>query len=116
MYSRIKAAFGSVFDRAQNASTTRLFDLKAAGRIRAFALSYLDQDDDKLTYRSADLVSRISVADYPTNFSAMPQEWIEKLSKRGEQLTLAIIREHIPALLPPGWVDTTLPSSAASPT
>jgi hypothetical protein len=33
----------------------------------------------------------------------MPADWVEKLSKRGEQLTLAVIREHAPELLPKDW-------------
>jgi len=103
--SRMKAAFGCVFDRAQNHATKRLFDLKEAGRLKGFALPYLDQDDKNLAYPPPDLVRRAAVMDYPTNFSAMPVEWIERLSKRGEQLTLAVIREHAPQLLPPDWKD-----------
>lgn len=102
IFSRMKAVFGCISDRAQNASMTRLFDLKAAGRIRTFALPYIDQDDNKLAYPPADLVSRTAVADYPTDFSAMRQEWIEKLSKRGEQLTLAVIKEHAVELMSNG--------------
>lgn len=98
--SRMKAVFGCIHNRAQNASMKRLFDLKAAGRIRAFALPMLDQDDSRLAYPPADLVSRGSVADYPTDFSAMSPDWIEKLSRRGEQITLAVIQEHAPDLLP----------------
>lgn len=101
--SRMKAAFGCVFDRAQNHAMKRLFDLKEAGRLKGFVVPYLDQDDRTLAYPPADLVRRAAVAGYPTNFSAMPVEWIEKLSKRGEQLTLAVIREHAAELLPPGW-------------
>lgn len=101
--ARLKAAFGAVHARAQNATMTRLFDLKHAGKLAGFALPYLDQDDDKLAFSPPDLVTRIAVADYPTNFSAMSAEWIDKLSKRGEQLTLAVIREHVPELLPAGW-------------
>lgn len=97
--ARMSAAFGCVFNRAQNAATSRLFDLKAAGRLKAFVMPYLDQDDDKLKFAPPDLVPRAAVAGYGTNFSAMPQEWIEKLSKRGEQLTLAVIREHAPELM-----------------
>ena len=103
VFARMNAAFGCVHNRAQNASVTRLFDLKAAGRINNFVLPFLDQDDERLKYPPPDLVRRASVADYPTDFSAMPPEWIEKLSKRGEQLTLAVIREHAPELLPPGF-------------
>ena len=98
--ARMKAAFGCTFGRAQNLSMNRLFDLKAAGRLKAFVLPYLDQDDRQLAHPPVDLVRRTAVAGYPTNFSAMPLEWIEKLSKRGEQLTLAVILEHAPHLIP----------------
>ena len=97
--ARMTAAFGAVHNRAQNAAMKRLYDLKGAGRIRDFVLPYLDQDDQRLAYPPSDLVRRTAVADYPTNFSAMPDAWIEKLSKRGEQLTLAVLREHAPHLL-----------------
>lgn len=50
-----------------------------------------------------DLVQREEVADYPTDFSAMAPAWIEKLSRRGEQLKIAVIREHAPDPLPDGW-------------
>jgi len=106
--SRMKAAFACLFDRAQNHATKRLFDLKVAGRLKGFVLPYLDQDDRHLAYAPTDLVRRAAVADYPTNFSAMPVEWIERLSKRGEQLTLAVIREHAPQLLPPDWKDDSI--------
>ena len=97
--SRMKAAFGCVFDRAQNLSMSRLFDLKRAGRLKAFALPYLDQDDRRLRFPPPDLVSRAAVEGYGTNFGAMPVKWIDLLSKRGEQLTLATIREHAQELL-----------------
>lgn len=103
LFPRMLAVFDTVFNRAQNASMKRLFDLKAAGRLRGFALPYLDQVDERLAFPPPDLVRRDEVAGYPTNFSAMPTEWIEKLSKRGEQLTLAVIREHAPDLLPRDW-------------
>jgi NTE family protein len=35
---------------------------------------------------------------YRTDFSAMPKERIEKLSKRGEHLTRALIAEYSPKL------------------
>jgi len=101
--SRMGAVFGCISSRAQNHATKRLFDLKETGRLKGFVLPYLDQNDGALAYPPTDLVRRAAVADYPTDFSAMPVEWIEKLSKRGEQLTLALIREHAPELLPSDW-------------
>ena len=98
--ARMLAAFATVHARAQNATMTRLFDLKDAGRLQAFVLPYLDQDDRRLKYPPSDLIRREQVAGYPTNFSAMSDKWIDRLSIRGEQLTLALIREHAPGLLP----------------
>lgn len=100
--SRMAAAYGCTFARAQNLSMSRLFDLKKAGCLRAFVLPYIDLNDGRLEFPPADLVTRASVAGYPTDFNAMPEEWVERLSKRGEQLTLALIREHAPELLPAG--------------
>lgn len=94
MPSRMAAAFESVHARAQNLATTRLFDLKAAGRIRNVLLPYLGQDDRRLAVPPEDLVTRESVADYPTDFSAVPDEWIDRLSRRGQQLVHALLAEH----------------------
>jgi NTE family protein len=119
MPSRMNAAFSCVFNRAQNHATKRLYDLADAKRLTGFVLPYLDQDDRKLACPPGDLVRREAVADYPTNFSAMPPEWIEKLSKRGEQLTLAAIRQHAPWLLPADWGggtnDPVQPSRSVAP-
>ncbi len=101
--ARMNASFSTVHARAQNATMQRLFDLKRSGGLRNFVLPYLDQNDEALKYPPIDLVRRASVAGYPTDFSAMSDEWIEKLSRRGEQLTLALIREHAPELLPRSW-------------
>jgi NTE family protein len=98
--ARMTAAFGAVHGRAQNATMKRLYDLKEAGKIKDFVLPYLDQDDERLAFPPTDLIRRARVAGYPTNFFAMSDEWIERLSKRGEQLTLAVLREHAAHLLP----------------
>lgn len=54
-----------------------------------------------MKYRPPNLVSRDDAYGYPTNFSAMSDAWIDKLSTRGEQITHALIREHAPQLLSP---------------
>ncbi|RKF12235.1 patatin-like phospholipase family protein [Roseovarius spongiae] len=96
--ARLTSTFACVFDRAQNAGIKRLFDLKAAGRINGFLMPFLGQDDSRLACAPPDLVSREEAHGYPTDFAAMPEEWIEKLSMRGEQLTRAMIAEHMPEL------------------
>lgn len=97
--ARLKSAFATVHDRAQNAAMKRLFDLKSTGALKNVLLPYLGQDDRRLKYAPDDLVTREDAYAYPTDFSAMPDEWIEKLSLRGEQLTRAVIAEHWPEVL-----------------
>lgn len=92
--SRMVAAFECVHARAQNLAVARLFDLAAAGRFGGVLLGYLGQDDSRLAFPPEDLVTRDSVAGYPTNFSSMSDEWIDRLSRRGEQLIRALLAEH----------------------
>lgn len=92
--TRLTAAFESIFARAQNFAIKRLFDLKAMGALDDFLHPYLGQKDERLTCPPSDLISADEVAGYPTDFSAMPDEWIEKLVKRGEQVTRALLAEH----------------------
>lgn len=94
MVSRLIAAFESVHARAQNFAMNRLYDLQRSGEIKTFILPYMDQKDSLLTHSPPDLVTAESVADYPTDFSAMPDEWIDRLVKRGEQVTRALIKQY----------------------
>lgn len=98
LFGRIKSAFLCTHDRAQNAATKRLFDLFEADKLRGVLMPYLGQNDKRLKYPPEDLVTREEAFAYPTDFFAMSEEWIEKLSRRGEQLTRALIAEHLPQL------------------
>lgn len=99
MLARMASAFTTIHDRAQNFATKRLFDLRAAGQLKAFAMPYLGMKDQAGLCDEEGFVSREDVFGYPTDFSAMPDVWIEKLSKRGEQLTHRLVKEHLPHLL-----------------
>ena len=99
LIARLKSAFTCIHDRAQNASMKRLFELRERGTLRNFVLPYLGQDDSRLKFPPEDLVTREEAYAYPTNFSAMSPAWIERLSRRGEQLTKALITEHAPSLM-----------------
>lgn len=93
--SRVIASFESVFARSQNLAINRLFDLKKQGVLKAVLHPYLGQNDGALPGQLADdFVTREASAGYPTNFSAMPAQWIDKLVRRGEQLTTALIVQH----------------------
>ena len=92
--TRVAAAFESIFARAQNFAVKRLFDLRELGKLDDFLHPYLGQADHRLACPPPDLIRCEEVAGYPTDFSAMPAEWIDKLVKRGEQVTWALLAEH----------------------
>jgi len=96
-----KSVFSTVHDHAQNFAMKRLFDLKSSGRLKAFVLPYLGLNDDRIkNFPLADLmtVTKSEIHSYPTNFFAMEDHWIEKLSKRGEQITRILVDKHAPCL------------------
>lgn len=93
------SVFSAVFDRAQNAAMHRLHEAQRSGQIKRFIFPYLGQQDRQLPNPPTNLVRREEAHTYPTDFNAMPDEWIERLSLRGEQLTLCLARAYIPDLI-----------------
>lgn len=98
LLTRMDQSFGIVHRRVQDAAMAKLHALKAARKIRGFALPYLGQQDDMLPWAPADLVPRSEVVKYPTNFSPMKDVWIDKLSMRGEQLTRVLVPHYMPEI------------------
>jgi NTE family protein len=99
VFARMLSVFSTIFDRAQNSSIHRLHEEKRNGQIKSFLFPYLGQLDRQLPNPPPDLVRREQAHTYPTDFNAMPDEWIERLSLRGEQLTLCLARAYIPDLI-----------------
>ncbi|OSI78631.1 hypothetical protein [Bradyrhizobium canariense] len=97
--ARMLSVFSTLFDRAQNASIHRLHDAQRFGLIKNFIFPYLGQLDRQLPNPPPDLVRREETHSYPTNFNAMPVDWIDRLSRRGEQLTICLARAYLPHLL-----------------
>jgi NTE family protein len=98
-FARMLSVFSTIFDRVQNASIHRLYETKRSGQIKNFILPYLGQLDQQLPNPPANLVHREEAHAYPTDFNAMSDEWIERLSMRGEQLTLCLAKAYIPDLI-----------------
>lgn len=96
--SRMKRSFESIFRKAQDAGRARLHQYAADGQLTGFVMPYLGNRDHVLPVQPADLVPREAVVDYPTDFSAMPDEDIERLALRGEQLTRLLIDHYCPEL------------------
>jgi NTE family protein len=99
MFARMVSVFSMIFDQAQNASIHRLHEAQRTGQIKRFIFPYLGQLDRQLPNPPANLVRREEAHAYPTDFNAMSGEWIERLSLRGEQLTLCLARTYIPGLI-----------------
>ncbi len=75
-----------------------LHRMSASGEIQGFLMPYLGQRDGALPVRPADLVSRDQVVEYPTNFNPMSKGNIDRISKRGEQLTRCLVETYAPEL------------------
>jgi NTE family protein len=96
--ARMVRAFESVFRKAQNATQNRLHLLAGTDQLKGFVLAYLGQIDSRLPYAPHDLVRREEVFEYPTDFAAMRTNDIDRLAKRGEQLTRTLINYYCPEL------------------
>ena len=97
--SRVSRSFEIVHRRVQDSAMRRLHHMKEAGMIKGFILPYLGQQDDILPLKPAELVPRSEVVNYPTNFAAMDNHWIEKLAGRGEQLTRTLVESYLTEVL-----------------
>lgn len=98
-YRRVSQAFRTIHRRVQDSAMNRLHHLMVSGAIKGFALPYLGQMDERLPWKPAELVPRSAVVGYPTDFAAMTDEWTDRLSARGEQLTRCLLSQYLPELL-----------------
>jgi integrative and conjugative element protein (TIGR02256 family) len=95
---RLSRSFESVFRKAVNAGQSRLHEYAASGALKGFVLSYLGQQDRQLPYLPPDLIPREEVTTYPTDFSPMSAQDLERLTRRGEQLTRLLLARYCPEL------------------
>lgn len=98
-FPRIERSFDLVFRRVQESAMTSLHRLRETGQIKGFVLPYLGQQDASLPLRPAGLIPRAEVVGYPTDFAAMDETWIRKLSMRGEQLTRSLVDFYLAGIL-----------------
>ena len=96
--SRMYRSFLTVFRKVQDATRKRLHRLADVGEISGFALCYLGQQDNALPWVPAGLPRRDEVRDYPTDFTAMSTENIDRLALRGELLMRFLVAYHLPDL------------------
>jgi NTE family protein len=88
--ARMTRSFETAFRKVHDGTVGRLHEHVLSGRIKGFVLPYLGQQDAKFPYVPPDIVGEA----YPTDFSPMPQEMVERLSSRGEQLTRLLVSRY----------------------
>lgn len=97
-YRRVSRSFSVIHRRVQDSAMNRLHQLRSGGAIKGFILPYLGQLDDRLPSKPQDLVPRADVIEYGTDFAPMSDQWIERLSLRGEQLTKCLLTHYLSEL------------------
>jgi Predicted esterase of the alpha-beta hydrolase superfamily len=92
---RVAQSFATVHRKVQDAAYGRLHSYVVSGALKGFGMIYLGQIDKHLPNRPDDLVPREAVYRYPTDFAPISWRKIDALTRRGEQLTHAIIDRYL---------------------
>ena len=96
--SRMYRSFLTCFRKVQDATRRRLHQSEEFGDISGFVLTYLGQNDERLPWLPPELPTRREVCNYPTSFSPMDTEDIDRLALRGELLTRLLVAHYLPDL------------------
>lgn len=94
--SRMLLTVNTIHRRTHSLSYDLLHRMKETRQIDGFLLPYLGQIDERLPYIPDDLIRRDDTFDYPTDFSPMKENDIERLGLRGEQLTRLLVDYYQP--------------------
>lgn len=92
---RMSQAFNAVYRKVQDATKGRLHSYAVNGQLAAFVYSNLGQIDSKIPGCPSTWVSREEVMSYPTNFSAMANDDLKKISDRGEFVTRTLVSKYL---------------------
>lgn len=93
--TRMTRVVSAVMRKVQDATKTRLHEHAKSGRIDAFVYAALSQIDRRVPLKPANWVNREEVVQYPTDFSAMSEEHVLQLSRRGEAITRALTTQYL---------------------
>jgi NTE family protein len=95
------AAFETVFKKAVDANKKVLHSWGEKENFE-FIYAFLGQNDSRLDAKPANFITRDQVNTYPTDFAAMSNHDISRLTKRGEQVMDILIDMYGKSLLPTG--------------
>ena len=94
---RLKRSFEATYKKGQDTERARLFELgNRPSPVKGFVVAMLGMNDANLPIPMADLVPRESVIDVKTSFTALPQDDIDRLTRRGEQIMGSLIARYGP--------------------
>ena len=94
---RMTASVKAIMRKGQDGTQKRLFEHRENGKLKGLILPYLGMQDHALARDLGnlelpdDFISRDEVIGYPTDFRAMSDADLARLSKRGEQLTKILL-------------------------
>ena len=94
-FSRMLRVFSSVMRKVNDATKKRIHDHASSGRLKRFVYINLGQIDNQVPIKSPNWIDRETVIDYPTNFNAMKEKDICRLSSRAETLTRSLITRYL---------------------
>ncbi|MDE2833731.1 MAG: ThiF family adenylyltransferase [Bacteroidota bacterium] len=93
--ARLMKVSSAVMRKVGDATKKRLHDHLRVGRIKGFIYANLGQIDGEVLFKTAHWVHRENVIDYPTDFRAMKDDDIRRLSARGETITRALVTRYL---------------------
>ena len=92
---RMLQVVSAIMRKVGDATKKRLHDHARTGRIDDFVYVDLGQMDHCVPLKPANWVSRDDVINYSVHFFAMPEETIQRLSRRGELITRALVTQYL---------------------
>ena len=92
---RMFRVVSAIMRKVGDATKKRLHDHARTGRIDDFVYVDLGQMDHRVPLKPANWVSRDDVINYSVDFFAMPEETIQRLSRRGELITRALVTQYL---------------------
>jgi NTE family protein len=96
LIGRLGQTFSISHGRVQDGARAQLHE--RGSKLSSYLHVYLGTRDERLPH-VADLVSRDTIAAYPTDFAAMSADAVERLSIRAEQITRVLAAEHLRFLI-----------------
>ena len=94
-FARMKQVSVAIMRKVGDATKRRLHYHLAEGRIDGFVYVGLGQLDRRIHPKTGNWTDRESVIDYPTDFCAMSEDDIEKLTARGEAIARALVTRYL---------------------